>query len=150
MLKDRINADLKAALLAGDKATATTLRGIKSTILYAEVANDARDVGLSDDAIIQLLSKEAKKRQESIDLYQRAGDEDRASAEMAEKSIIEAYLPEQLSPEQLAELIDQAMAQYDDPTMRDMGAIIAKVKASAGPSADGALIAEVVKERLQT
>lgn len=69
MLKQRIDQDLKQALLGGDKVLATTLRGLKSVILYAEVAKGVREQGLDDEEILRLLAKEAKKRQESADLF---------------------------------------------------------------------------------
>src|SRR6185369_11783185 len=97
MLKVRIDQDLKTALLAGDKTLATTLRGLKSAILYVEVAKGVRDEGLSDEEIVTLLAKEAKKRQESADLYVQGGSQERADAELAEKKAIEVYLPQQLS-----------------------------------------------------
>lgn len=69
-ISEQIDADLKQAMLAGDKTLVTTLRGLKSVILYEEVAKGLRDTGLDDDAVITLFSKEAKKRQESADLYE--------------------------------------------------------------------------------
>ncbi|MET0779310.1 MAG: GatB/YqeY domain-containing protein, partial [Candidatus Saccharimonadales bacterium] len=89
MLKQRIDQDLKVALLGGNKVLATTLRGLKSVILYAEVAKGVRDEGLGDDEIITLLAKEAKKRQESADLYEQGGSPERARLELDEKTVIE-------------------------------------------------------------
>ena len=148
MLKVRIDQDLKKALLAGDKVLATTLRGLKSVILYAEVAAGKRDPGLGDDEIVTLLAKEAKKRQESAELYVRGGSQERADKELAEKAIIESYLPEQLSDEELGTLVDEAVAATGATEAKDMGKVIGAVKAKAGNSADGAKIAQLVKERL--
>lgn len=148
MLKQRLEQDLKAALLAGDKEQATTLRGLKSVILYAEVAKGVRDQGLGDDEIIALFAKEAKKRQESADLYKQGGSEDRAAAELAEKQIIENYLPKQLSEVEIRQLIEAAITEVNDSSMRAMGSIISLVKQKSGGAADGAVIARLVKERL--
>ena len=147
-MKDRIDKDLKEALLAGDKAKAETLRGIKAAILNEEVAQNARDTGLSDEQIQTILSKESKKRQEAADLYQQGGSEDRASAELAEKAIIDGYLPEQLSEEEITNLADEAIAATGAAGMQDMGKVIGAVKAKAGNSADGSVIARIVKEKL--
>ncbi len=84
-LKQQIDADLKTAMLAGDKVLVTTLRGLKSVILNVEVAEGSRETGLADDKIISLLQKEAKKRQESADLYLQGGSVERQQAELAEK-----------------------------------------------------------------
>src|ERR671929_50955 len=96
-LKERIDQDLKQAMLAGDKTLVTTLRGLKSAILYAEVAKGSRDKGLSDEEVVEILTKEAKKRQESADMYSQGGSAEKAEAELTEKTVIEKYLPAQLS-----------------------------------------------------
>jgi uncharacterized protein YqeY len=150
MLKPRIDQDLKKALLAGDKVLVTTLRGLKSVILYAEVAKGARDEGLADEEIIALFSKEAKKRQESADLYKQGGNEEKAAAELSEKAVIEAYLPKQLSDEELERLIDEAISNLDAAGPSAMGQVIGVVKQKTAGQADGARIAQLVKERLQS
>jgi uncharacterized protein YqeY len=149
VLKQRLEEDLKAALLAGDKDRATTIRSIKSVILYAEVANGSRANGLGDDEIIVLLAKEAKKRQESADLYIKGGSEDRAAKELAEKKIIEAYLPKQLTEEELAAIIDEVIGSIEASGAQAMGQVIGQVKQRTAGQAEGGRIAQMVKERLQ-
>lgn len=148
MLKQRLEQDLKQALLSGDKERALVLRSLKSAILYAEVSKGVRDTGLPDDEIIALLSKEVKKRQESADLYIKGGAQDRADKELAEKKIIEAYLPQQLSDEALLTIIDEAITEIGAQDMSDMGQVIGAIKRKTGASADGARIARMVKEKL--
>lgn len=149
MLKARIDQDLKAALLAGDKVLATTLRGLKSAILYAEVAQGSRGQGgLSDDEIVALLSKEAKKRQESADLYKQGGNNEKAEAELAEKKVIESYLPQQLSDDELIGIIDATIKDLGVSGPSAMGQVIGAVKQKTAGRADGARIATLVKERL--
>jgi uncharacterized protein YqeY len=148
-LKLRLDQDLKQALLAGDKVLATTLRGLKSVILYAEVAQGNRDTSLDDDAIVALFAKEAKKRQESADLYLQGGSNDRAKAELAEKAVIARYLPAQLSDEELGAMVDAAITQTGATGAQAMGQVIAAVKQKAGSQADGSRIAAMVKERLR-
>jgi uncharacterized protein len=148
MLKQQIEQDLKQALLSGDKDRATTLRGIKSVILYAEVAQGVRDKGLNDEEITTLLTKEVKKRQESADLFRQGGAEDRAAKELAEKVIIEGYLPQQISDDELQAIIDNIIADTDAQGLAAMGQIIGLVKQKVGATADGTRIAQKVKERL--
>ncbi|MGF7228996.1 MAG: GatB/YqeY domain-containing protein [Candidatus Saccharibacteria bacterium] len=148
MLKQQIDKDLKAALLGGDKDRVTTLRGLKSVILYAEVAKGVREAGLSDDEILPILAKEAKKRQESADLYVRGNSQERADAELAEKAIIEEYLPKQLDDTELIAAIDEIMAEFPEASPQIMGQVIGKVKQKTEGRADGARIAQLVKERL--
>lgn len=147
-LKDRINSDLKTALLAGDKSTATTLRGLKSLILDVEIKEGKRDSGLSDDSVTQLLVKAVKQRRESIELYEQAGATDKAAVEQAEIECIEQYLPTAMTEEDVKKLVDDAVADAGDVSMQQMGQIIGQVKTKAGPAADGAVIARLVKERL--
>lgn len=148
-IKETLNNDLKVAMLAGDKTLVTTLRGLKSAILYAEVAAGKKETGLADDDIISLFAKEAKKRQESADLYTQGGNAEKAAAEQAEKAVIEKYLPAQLSDDELKALTSQVIESAGGVTKETMGQVIGKVKAAAGAGADGARIASIVREQLQ-
>ena len=145
-IKNQIDKDLKQAMLAGDKTLVTTLRGVKSAILYAEVSDNARDSGLTDDKIITILQKEAKKRQESADLYGKGGNLEKQEAELAEKEIINQYLPEQLSEAEIVKLVDESINKVGNDQQK-MGQIIGMVKSESGGNADGALVAKIVKER---
>lgn len=147
MLKQRIEQDLKTALLAGDSRRVTTLRGIKSSILYEEVSKKHRDTGLSEEDIIRLLSKEAKKRQESADLYLQGGSKDRANSELAEKVIIEGYLPKQLSDDELNHVVAQVIDSLGESEI-NIGLVISKVKEKVNGSAEGSRIAQIVKARI--
>jgi uncharacterized protein YqeY len=147
-LKQRIDQDLKAALLGGDKDRALQLRGMKAAILNEEVAKGVRDTGLPDDQIIAILQKEAKKRQESADLYIQGGNQEKADAELSEKKIIEEYLPAQLSEDEIAELINVVETENGSVTKETMGATIAAVKERSGGAADGATIARLVRDRI--
>ena len=149
MLKQKIEQDLKDALLSGDKQRATTLRSLKSAILYAEVAKGSREQGLGDEEVVPILVKAAKQRQESADLYVQGGSQQRADAELAEKTLIESYLPKQLSDDELRALVAEAIATAGEPSPQAMGAIIASVKQKTQGAAEGARIAQLVKEGLE-
>lgn len=146
MLKDTLTADIKTALLSGDKARAEVLKSLKSAILYEEVALKVREEGLPDDKIQVVLAREAKKRADAADLYAKNGQQDRADTELSEKQIIEAYLPQQLSDDELREVVTATIAQLGDAAQ--MGPVIGAVKAKVGTSADGARIAAAVKATL--
>ena len=149
MIKQQLQDDVKTAMLAGDAARLETLRGLKSAILYAEVAAGKREQGLDDDEIQALFAKEAKKRQESADLYTKGGSPERAEKELSEKAIIEEYLPEQMGEDELTRIVDTVIAEQGASGMQAMGAVIGAVKKQVGISADGGLIAKLVKEKLQ-
>ncbi|HSX47065.1 MAG TPA: GatB/YqeY domain-containing protein [Patescibacteria group bacterium] len=148
-VKQQIDQDLKQAMLGGDKVLVTTLRGLKSAILYVEVATGKRDEGLPDEEIRTVLAKEAKKRQESADLYDQGGNAEKAAAEREEKRVIEQYLPAQLSDEDLNKLVDQALSEVEATGPQAMGQAIGKVKQLSQGQADGARIAAAVKARLK-
>lgn len=149
MLEAQIEQDIKTAQLAGDTSRLTTLRGLKAVLLNIKVAQGKRDSGLSDEEVLAVLAKESKKRQESADMYAQGGAAERAEAELAEKAIIDSYLPAQLSESELGAMIDEAIAATGAASPADMGKVIGQVKAKAGAAADGALIARLTKEKLQ-
>jgi uncharacterized protein len=149
MIEQQIEQDVKSALLAGDAPRVSTLRGLKSVLLYFKVANGQRDVGLTDDEVIPLLAKEAKKRQESIDLYTRGDRPELAAKELAEKAIIETYLPAQLSEAEIARVVDEVISASGATGLAGMGPVIGQVKERLGATADGSIIARLAKARLQ-
>lgn len=147
-MQEQIDKDLKEALLAGDKAKAETLRNLKSALLNEAIATGARQTGLSDESIQKILARESKKRQEAADLYKQGGADERASQELAEKTIIDAYLPEQMSQDEIAQIVSEEIVKVDGASMQNMGQIIGAVRGRTGGLADGALIARLVKEKL--
>jgi uncharacterized protein YqeY len=134
--------------LGGDKRRVSVLRGLKATLLNIKVATGKRDTGLSDDEVIAALAKEAKKRTESADLYLQGGDQNRQEAELAEKAIIDEYLPDRLSDQEVTDIIDQVISDTGASSPQVMGQVIGRVKAEVGPLADGSTIAKLVKDRL--
>ncbi len=148
MLEQQIEQDIKTAQLAGDSRRLITLRGLKATLLNAKVASGKRETGLTDEEVLPLLSKQAKQRQESADMYIQGGERDRADAELAEKAIIEAYLPAKLDETAVSDIIDDVINKSHASGIQAMGKVIGQVKARTGTAAEGALIARLVKDRL--
>lgn len=148
-IKQQIDQDLKKAMLAGDKNLVMTLRGIKSAILYVEVAKNARDEGLTEAEVQDVLSKEVKKRQESADMYIQGGSPDKAQAELDEKRTIESYLPAQISDAELKNLVQDVIKDLNASGMQQMGQVIAEVKKRSDGGADGGRIAAIVKDELK-
>ena len=149
MLKADIDKDLKAAMLSGDKRLVEVLRGLKSAILYKEVADSKREKGLSDAEIVAVLKKEQKSRRDSIAIYEQAGETARADEEKYQIEVISNYTPEEMSEDKVALVVKEVISNLGivDPGPQDMGRIIGAVKQSA-PTADGAVIAKVVKENI--
>lgn len=147
-LLERINSDLKQALLSGDKTKADTLKSVKNSLQYAEVSGKTRS-DASEDVVLDVLKKESKKRQEAADAYAKAGNTDRNAQETREKEIIDNYLPEPMGRDQVVELVESVIADENiEPTQKNMGLIIKSVRDKAGAAADGSLIASIVKEKV--
>lgn len=148
MLK-QIEQDLKVAMLSGDKVKAETLRGIKNVLQYEAVNLGLQESGLNEEQIQKTLAREAKKRQEAADLYLKAGEQERATAELAEKKIISGYLPQQLDESTIKSTVDEEISKLQTPSQADMGRVIGTVRAKLGAQADGATIARLVRQALE-
>lgn len=147
-LKAQIDNDLKAALLGGDRFVTDVLRGLKAVILSEEVSQGKRDTGLDEETIEKLFAREVKKRNESATLYDQADRKELADNERAELKVIEAYLPEQLSEEVIQKAVEETIATLGVSGPAAMGQVIGAVKGKLGNSADGSIIARLVKEAL--
>lgn len=147
-LKEQLDADIKTALLGGERFRAEVLRGLKAAVLNEEVAQGVRDAGLSDAGIEQIIVKEVKKRADSAAQYEAAGRPELVEAENAEAAVLKEYLPEQLSEEEVKTVIDKTIATLGVSGPQAMGQVIGAVKGKLGSSADGAVIARLVKEAL--
>jgi adenylate kinase family enzyme len=99
--------------------------------------------------VLKVFAKESKKRQESAEMYKQGGSDDRVQAELAEKAIIDAYLPEQLSEEDIKQIVEEVITTTGASSMADMGKVIGGVKAKAGASAEGAIIARLSQGALK-
>ena len=148
-MKDKLTADLKTAMLARDSFLTDVIKGLKAAILNQEIAEKKREQGLNDQEIEILFAREAKKRLEAAELYKQGGNQAMAEKEKLEHAIIMKYLPEQMSESKISELIDAAIEQTGASEIKDMGKVIGVVKARTGNSADGSLIAKLVKTKLQ-
>jgi uncharacterized protein YqeY len=147
-LKDTLASDLKAAMLSGDKARVDALKMLKTAITYKEVELGARETGLSNDQVIDVFAKEAKKRADAARMYTEAGRSEQAEAENFEYAVIQEYLPAQVSDEELHAAIDAAISNVEGASMQHMGQIIGVIKSQFGQTADGAKVAQFVKEKL--
>lgn len=148
-LKEQIGEDIKTAMKAKDKLRLQTVRGIKKAILDKEV--ELRPQGqdsLTPEQEIELLSQQAKQRRDSIQQFTNAGRDDLAEQESQELAIIETYLPEQLSDEEVARVIDELIAASGATTMKDLGKVMGPAMKQLKGKADGKKIQELVKSKL--
>ena len=137
--------DMKAAMKSGDKVAVETLRMIRSQLKNASIA---KGKDLSEENVIDVLSKEAKKRKESLELFKQGGREDLAEKEQQELNIITSYLPAALSEDEVSGIIDKAIVEVGAQGMQDMGKVMGKVMPEVKGRADGKVVQELVKKKL--
>ncbi|MEP3388083.1 MAG: GatB/YqeY domain-containing protein [Reichenbachiella sp.] len=146
-LKDQINADIKAAMLAKEKEKLTALRSIKSMILLAETEKGAAE-DISEDAEMKLLMKATKQRKDSVDLFREQGRDDLADKEQGELDIISQYLPKQLSEDELKAELQKVIDQVGASGPQDMGKVMGMATKALAGKADGKTISAMVKTML--
>ena len=144
-LKENIQADVKSAMKAREKERLAVLRLITASLKQKEV--DER-VELDDTAVLAVLDKMVKQRRDSVDQYEKAGREDLAAQERYEIDVISAYLPRPLDEDEVASLIDEAIAEAGASTVRDMGAVMGLLKPQVQGRADMKAVSTAVRARL--
>jgi hypothetical protein len=144
-LKSQITEDMKSAMKAGDKDRLKTVRLIMAAIKQVEV--DQR-IEIDDAGVLSVLEKMVKQRRDSVEQFEKGGRDDLAAIEKAEIEVLEAYLPEQLSADEITALVDEIIAATGAEGMRDMGKVMGQIKARAAGRADMGAVSATVKERL--
>jgi uncharacterized protein YqeY len=146
-LKAQLRADLTAAMKSRDELVKSTLRMTLTAIGTAEVAGtQARE--LSDDEVLKVLAREAKKRREAADAFTMGGRADRAERELAEGAVLDGYLPTQLSDDELAALVREAVTQAGAEGPQAMGAVMKVVGPQVAGRAEGGRVAAAVRAAL--
>ena len=149
MIRDDIKAATIEAMKSGDKAATGTLRLIQSAIKNRDIELRTSSATPDDDLLItEVLQKMIKQRRESADLYRKGGREDRAETEESEIAVIERFLPAQLSDEEASQKIQALIAQTGATSMKDMGKVMAAVKAELGTAIEPARASALVKAAL--
>ena len=146
-LKEKLQADLTDAIRARDEVKSGTVRMLLAAITNEEVAGKAAKV-LTDAEIVAVLSREAKKRREAVDAYTQAKRDDLANKEKAEAAVIALYLPEQLSEDQIKQMITEAIAKTNAAGPAGMGLVMKELQPKIAGKADGALVSSLVKSTL--
>ncbi len=144
-LKNKITEDMKSAMKAGEKDRLKVVRLILAAVKQVEI--DKR-IELDDAAVLAVLDKMVKQRRDSVDQFEKGNREDLAAIERAEIVVLEDYLPEQLSADELAAMVDEVITATGAAGMRDMGKVMGQIKAKAAGRADMGAVSATVKERL--
>lgn len=147
-LSKQIVADLTTAMKAQDAARTSTLRMAKAALMNRQIEKGSE---LDDDDVQKLLRSLVKQRRDSIEQYEKAGRQELVDKERAEIDVIETYLPQAASQEEIEQVVAAVIADTGASSMRDMGKVMkAAQSALAGKNADGRLVSEVVKAKLAT
>lgn len=146
-LKERLQEDLTAAIKARDEVGRSTLRMALTAVNTEEVAGTAARE-LTEEEVLAVLAKEAKRRNESAEVYTANGRDDLAERERLEAEVVERYLPAQLDDAELAALIDEAIAEIGATSPKQMGAVMKAVLGKVGNRADGKRVSAAVKAKL--
>ena len=146
-LEERVNADLTQAMRDQDQVSKLTLRAVKTRLSEVRKQND--NLPLDDVAAMMVIQKEAKQRRDAIVEYEKAGSNERVEDELAELAVLERYLPQQLSEAEIALIVDETIAELDATSMRDMGQVMSAVMPKTSGQADGKVVNQIVRQRLQ-
>lgn len=145
-LRDKIAADVKAAMIAKESAKLGALRMLQAAIKNREI--DMRPDPITPEEVMNVVKKLVKQRKESIEQFQQAGRTDLVDQETAELKVLEVYLPAQMSREQVEALVTEVIASLGAKTVKDMGPVMKEVIAKAAGTADNKVVSEVIKSKL--
>jgi uncharacterized protein YqeY len=146
-ITERIDSDLKEAMRAKDATRLGVLRMLKSALKYAAIAKSGAEAELNDAEAAQVIRKQAKQRQDSIESFEKGGRADLAEKEREELSILNAYLPQQMNADELARVVRETIAEVGATSKAQMGAVMKALQAKVAGRADGkTLSAEVARQ----
>jgi uncharacterized protein len=148
-LCERVDQDLKEAMRAKDAVKLGVLRMLKSAIKYAAIAKSGNESELSDAESVQVIRKQVKQRQDSIESFEKGGRAELAAKEKEELSILQSYLPQAMSPEELVKVVREAIAASGATSKAQMGAVMKVLQEKVAGRADGKTLSAEVQKQLQ-
>jgi uncharacterized protein len=147
-LPQRVDSDLKEAMRAKDVTKLGVLRMLKSALKYAAIAKSDAETELSDTEAVQVIRKQAKQRQDSIESFEKGGRAELADKEKQELAILNTYLPQGMSPDELAKVVRETIAELGATSKAQMGAVMKALQAKVGGRADGKTLSVEVARQL--
>ena len=147
-LQQRVDSDLKEAMRAKDATKLSVLRMLKSALKYAAIAKSGTETELSDAEAVQVIRKQAKQRQDSIESFEKGGRAELADKEKEELVILNAYLPQGMSQDELAKIVRETIAELGATSKAQMGAVMKALQAKAAGRADGKTLSAEVQKQL--
>jgi len=147
-LQQRVDSDLKEAIRAKDATKLNVLRMLKSALKYAAIAKSDAEAELSDAEAVQVIRKQAKQRQDSIESFEKGGRAELAEKEKEELAILNTYLPQGMTPDELAKVVRETIAELGATSKAQMGAVMKALQAKVGGRADGKTLSSEVQKQL--
>lgn len=148
MLKQQLQEELKQSMLARDEVRTSTIRMLLSALSYAEIQKGGAGYEASDEDVLAVIQKEAKQRRDSIEAFQTGGRQEMADKEKKELEILQKYLPEQMSEDEIRQLVDHAVSETGAESMQDIGKVMGALMPNVKGKADGNLVNRIVREKL--
>src|ERR1700745_2883216 len=149
-LQQRVDSDLKDAMRAKDATKLGVLRMLKSALKYAAIAKSGAEGELNDSEAVQVIRKQAKQRQDSIESFEKGGRAELAAKEKEELSILQSYLPKAMSAEELAKVVRETIAEVGATSKVQMGAVMKALQAKVTGRADGKTLSAEVQKQLSS
>ena len=147
-LQERLDSDLKEAMRARDMMTLGVLRMLKSALKYAAIAKSGTEAELTDAEAVQVIRKQVKQRQDSIESFEKGGRAELASKEKEELSILNAYLPQALGGDELAKVVRETIAELGATSKAQMGPVMKALQAKVAGRVDGKTLSTEVQKQL--
>jgi uncharacterized protein len=147
-LQERVDSDLKDAMRAKDAIKLGVLRMLKSALKYAAIEKSDADADLSETEAVQVIRKQVKQRQDSIESFEKGGRAELAAKEKQELSILNAYLPQAMSSDELSKLVREAIAEVGATSKAQMGTVMKAAQAKVAGRADGKTLSQEVQKQL--
>lgn len=147
-LQQRVDSDLKEAMRARDSTKLAVLRMLKSALKYAAIEKSGAEAELSDPEAIQVIRKQAKQRQDSIESFEKGGRSELADKEKEELAVLNTYLPQAMSPDELTRVVRETIAEIGATSRAQMGGVMKALQAKVGGRADGRTLSAEVQKQL--
>ena len=148
-IQERIDSDLKEAMRAKDASKVSVLRMLKSALSYAAIEKSRLEAELTDAEGVQVVRKQVKQRQDSIESFEKGGRAELAKKEKEELSILNAYLPQAMSPDELAKIVRETISEVGATSKAQMGAVMKALQAKVAGRVDGKTLSAEVQKQLQ-
>jgi len=149
-LQERLDSDLKEAMRARDATKLSVLRMLKSALNYAAIAKSGTEAELSDAEAVQVIRKQSKQRQDSIESFQKGGRAELAAKEKEELSILNAYLPQAMSADELAAAVHETIAEVGATSKAQMGTVMKALQVKVAGRANGKTLSQEVQKQLDS